>query len=167
MLRHWRHRPAVVAFHPTAGFVVCKCDRAIAALKFFAAGPAQDYRRIPAPVQQHHSLFFALQPQPNLPDQLPRDHLFSAGFLKLLPHIDEFDFRQRTLLNPVRHFDQCIAILLGIEIRFQRRRGRAQHDHRVRKFCAHHCDIARMITRRLFLFIRRILLFVDDDQCEI
>ena len=40
----------------------------------------------------------------------------SAGFLKFLAHVDHFNFRQRTLLYPVRHFDQRITMFFGVEI---------------------------------------------------
>ena len=34
-------------------------------------------------------------------------------------------------------------------------------------FAAHNRDIARVITRRFFLFVGRFVFFIDDDQPEI
>ena len=56
---------------------------------------------------------------------------------------------------------------LRVEIGFERRRGRAQHDDGIRHLGAHHGNVAGVIARRLFLLVRRVVLFVDDDERKI
>src|SRR3982751_4589468 len=116
MLRHRRHESAVVTFQSAMRFVMGKGNGTIAALELFTAGTAQDDWRISAAIEQYHGLLVSLKAQPDLFDELARDDLLVAGFLKLLPHVDEFHFRQRPLLDPIGHFDECVAMLLRIEI---------------------------------------------------
>ena len=81
MLRHRGHKSAVVAFHSPPRFVVGERNRAIAALKLFAACPAQNDGGISATVQQHHDLLAALEAVFDLGSQFPRNDLLAAGFL--------------------------------------------------------------------------------------
>ncbi len=71
------------------------------------------------------------------------------------------------LLHPVGQFEQSVFVFLGVEVRLQRRRGRAQHHHCIRHLGPHHRHVARVIARHLFLLIRRILLLVHDHQRQI
>ncbi len=142
-------------------------DGAVLAFEFLAAGAAQHDGRISAAVEQHHDLLFAVETLLDFGRQLARDDLLVPGFLELLAHVDDFDFRQRTLLHAVGQLDQRILILLGVEIRFQRRRGRTEHDDGIRHLGAHHGDVAGVVARRFFLLVRGIVFFVDDDQREI
>ena len=68
--RHRSSETAVMALHPAALFVMRQRNRAISAFERLAACPAQHDRRIPAPIEQHHRLFFALQAQPDSFNQL-------------------------------------------------------------------------------------------------
>ena len=90
-----------------------------------------------------------------------------AGFLELLAHVDDFDFGQRPLLHAIGQLDQRILVLLRIEIGLQRRSGRTEHDDRIGHLGAHYGNVAGVITRRFFLLVGGIVLFVDDDQREI
>ena len=159
--------PAIVANHFVLALVMRHRDGAVLALQRLAAGAAQHHRRISAPVEQHHDLLFMFQPLADFLRQLARDDLLVSGFLELLAHVDDFDFRQRTPLHAIRQLDQRILVFLGVEVRLQRGRGRSEHDNRARHLSPHHRHIARMIARRLFLFIRGILLFIDDDERQI
>ena len=132
-----------------------------------AAGAAQHHGRISAAIEQHHDLLFAFEALFDLRRQLARDDLLVAGFLKFLAHVDDLDFRQRTLLHAVGQLDQRVLIFLRVEIRFQRWRRRAQNHDGIRHLGAHHGDVAGMVARRLFLLVGRIVLLVDDDQREI
>ena len=92
--------------------------------------------------------------------------LFSR-LLKLHTHVNDLDLRQRPLLHPIRQFEQRVLVLLRVEIGFERRRSRAQHHHRPSHLRPHHRHIARVISRRLFLLVRRILLLIHDHQRQI
>ena len=157
----------IVAFHLALALVVRHRNGTVLALQRLAASATQHHRRISAPVEQHHHLLFFLQPLADFLRQFARDHLLLAGFLKLLPHVDNLDFGQRTHLHAVRQLDERIFIFLRVVIRFERRRGRAEHYSRPRHFCPHHCHIARVVARRVLLLVRRILLLVDDDERQI
>ncbi len=52
-------------------------------------------------------------------------------------------------------------------ITLKRRRGAAEHDGALVDLRAHDGDIARVITRRLFLFVGVFVFFIDNDQAEI
>ena len=125
------------------------------------------HRRISAAVEQHHDLLFFLQPLADLLGQFARDDLLLAGLLKFLPHVDDLDFGQRTLLDAVGQLDQRVFIFLRVVIGLERRRGRAEHDDRSRHFGPHDRYIAGVIARRFFLLVRRILLLIDDDERQI
>src|SRR5689334_24715634 len=63
VFRDGSHESAVVTLHPSLLLVMGERDGAIAALQGLAAGSTKHDWRISAPVEQHHSLFFAFQPQ--------------------------------------------------------------------------------------------------------
>ncbi len=77
------------------------------------------------------------------------------------------DFRQRALLHAVGQFQQRVFVFLRVVIRLERRRGRAEDDDRAGHFRAHHGHVARMVARRFFLFVRRILLLIHNQQRQI
>ena len=148
-------------------FVVGERDGAVLAFEFLAAGAAEDDRGISAAVEQDHDLLFAVEPLFYFGGEFARDDLLMAGLLELLAHVDDFDFGQRALFYAIGQFDQRIFIFLCVEIRLQRGRGRTQHDDRVRHLGAHYGNIAGVVARRFFLLVGGVVLFVDDDQCEI
>ena len=158
---------AVVAFHPSRALVVRHCDGTIFALQRLAAGAAQHHGRISTAVQQDHHLFLALQPLFDFFRQLAGDHLLASGFLEFLSHVDDLNLRQRPPLHPVGQFEQCVFILLRIEVGLQRRRSRPQHHHGVRHLGAHNGYVARMISRRFFLLVRGILFLVHNHQRQV
>jgi len=144
-----------------------KSDGAVLAFKLLAAGAAQDDRGVSAAVEQDHDLLFTLEALFDFGGEFTGNDLLVAGFLKLLPHVDDFDFGKRTLLDAVGQLDQRVFILLRIEIRLQRRRCRAQHHYGVRHLGAYHGHVTGVIARRFFLLIRGIVFFIDDDEREI
>ena len=166
-LRHGRGVAAIVADHFVLALVMGERDGAVLAFKLLAAGAAEHDRRISAAVEQHHDLLFAVEALFDFGGELARDDLLVTGFLKLLAHVDDFDFGQRTLLDAIGQFDQRVFIFLRVEVGLERRRGRAQHDDGVRHLGAHHGDVAGVVARRFFLLVGRVVLFVDDDQREI
>ncbi len=94
--------------------VMRKRDGAVLALQRLAAGAAEHDRRIAAAVEQHHHLFFALEAVFDFLRQLARDDLLVAGFLKLLAHVDDFNFRQRALLHAVGKLQQLVRFFLAL-----------------------------------------------------
>ena len=165
--RHGRGVSAIVADHFVLALVMGERDGAVLAFELLAASAAEHDGRISAAVEQHHDLLFALEPLFDFGGEFARDDLLVAGLLELLAHVDDFDFGQRTLLHAIGQFDQRIFIFLRVEIRLQRRRGRAQHDDGIRHLGAHHGNIAGVIARRFFLLVGGVVLFVDDDEREI
>ena len=55
----------------------------------------------------------------------------------------------------------------GVGLCFQARRRRAEHDRNAQKLRAPHRDIAAVIAQLFALLVRRLVLFVDDDELEI
>ena len=108
---------AIVAFHFVLALVMSHRHGAILALQGLAAGAAQHHGRISAAIEEDHDLLFFLQALTNFFRQLARNDLLFACFLKLLAHIDDLDFGQRTLLDAVGQLNQRIFIFLGVVIR--------------------------------------------------
>ena len=52
-------------------------------------------------------------------------------------------------------------------IAFQGRRCTAENNRALLDFGADDRDVARVIPGRFFLFVSRLMLFIDDDQSEI
>ena len=65
------------------------------------------------------------------------------------------------------HLDARVLALRGVLPALERRRGRAEHDHRAGELGAHHGDVARVVARRFFLLVALVVLLVDEDQAEI
>src|SRR4029077_4212650 len=99
-----------------------KRDGTILALKSLAASAAQNYRGISAPVEQNHHLLFLGEALLDLGSQFARDDLLVPSFLEFLPHVDDFNFGQRALLDAVRQLDERVLVLLGVVVGLQRRR---------------------------------------------
>ncbi len=165
--RDGRGEAAVVADHFVLALVMGERDGAVLAFEFLAAGAAENDGGISAAVEQDHDLLFAVEALFDFGSEFARDDLLLAGFLEFLAHVDDFDFGQRALLDTIGEFDERVFVLLRVEIRLQRRRGRAHHDDGVRHLRAHDGDVAGVVARSFFLLVGRVVLFVDDDQREI
>ena len=70
-------------------------------------------------------------------------------------------------LHALVHLDQRVLAALGVVPGFERWRGGAEDDWRLRELGAHHGDVARVVARILFLLVGRVVLFVDDDEAEV
>ncbi len=69
--------------------------------------------------------------------------------------------------EPRRQRDALIAPLARIDLAFDRRRRRRQHD---RDFCdmrAHHRHVAGVVMRAFVLLVGLVVLLIDDDEAEI
>ena len=141
-------------------------DRAVFALQPLAARPAHHDKRIAAAVEQDDGLLAARERGLGLRNQTAREELLLPCLLKLLPHVDELDFRQRPLVYALRHLDQRVAAALGVVPALERRRGRTQHHRRFGQLGSHDRHIARVIARILLLLVGGVVLLIDDDQAE-
>ena len=165
--RHGGGVAAIVADHFVFALVVGEGDGAVLAFEFLAAGAAEDDGRISTAVEQDHDLLFAVEALFDFGGEFARDDLLVAGFLELLAHVDDFDFGERPLFHAIGQLDERIFVLLRVEVGFERRSGRAQHDDGIRHLGAHYGDVAGVVARRFFLLVGGVVLFVDDDQREI
>ncbi len=174
-LRDARRESAVMAFQPLLALMQRHADGTVAAFDGGAAGATEHHRRIAAAIEQHHRLLAAPQAFREFLRQPRRDHalaLAGAGLRRgcaheLGPHVHDLHFRQRTLLHALAQLDEPILLLARVVERFQRRRRRAQHNRRAGELAAHYRDVARVIARRLFLLVTRVLLFINDDECQV
>ena len=158
---------AVVADHLVLALVVSERNGAIAAFQLLAAGTAKHDGGVSATVEQHHHLLPALETGCNLLREFAGDYLFMAGFLELHPHVDDFHFGQRALLDAIGNLDQRVFVLFGVEVGLKRWCGGAKNHDRIRHLGAHHGYVTGVIARSFFLFVGRVVLFINDQQSQI
>ena len=123
-----------------------------------AAIPAHHERRVAAPVQQNYRLLPVRQSFSQQIFQRVAQNAFVAR-AKFAAHVYQLNFRQRLIQNAVRQFQ--IFQLAGLRpiIIFQTRRRTPKN-----KFLRHY---PRVVVRRAFLLVRRILLLVHDYQANV
>jgi len=93
-------------------------------------------------------------------------------FEELLAHIDDADFGHGTAGDSIRQFEQRVFAGLFIEGRrveaaFEAGSGGAENDAGMGGLGAYDGDIAAVIARVFFLFIARVVLFIDHDEAEV
>ncbi len=108
---------AVVAFHSAIALVVRHRDSAVLTFKFLSARAAQNDRRVPAAVEENHHLLAFFETFADFLGEFARDHLLLPGFLKLLAHVDDLDFRERPFLDAIGQLDERVLMFLGVVIR--------------------------------------------------
>src|SRR5262245_50528090 len=81
--------------------------------------------------------------------------------------IDCFDNRQRPPLHSLGELQEPIAPLAAILVTLEGRGRRAENNRAIEQFGSDYRDVATMIAQAVFLFVRRIMLFVDDDESEV
>ena len=69
--------------------------------------------------------------------------------------------------NAIGQFDERVLALLRVEIGFERRCRRTQDNHRIGHLGPHDSYVAGVVTGRFFLFVGGVLLFINNDQCQI
>src|ERR1700724_530680 len=89
-------------------------DGAVLAFQPHSAGTAHHDERVPAPVEQDDGLLAAIERGLRLLDQPAREELLLTGRLKLLPHVQQLDFRKWALVHALGHLDQAIPAALRI-----------------------------------------------------
>ena len=81
--------------------------------------------------------------------------------------VNRLDFRHFRRAETGRDFQSLIAANCDHMARFQRRRGRRQHDGKAFKAATHHGNIAGVVPHAIFLLETALMRFVDDDQPQI
>ena len=99
-------------------------------------------------------------------EQLVRKNRRSFAPREHLPHIDQLRARQRTAGDAFRKVKVLVLATLRVVKRFERGRGRSQHHHRRLFLRPHNRGVARVVERRLFLSIRRVVLFINHNQAQ-
>ena len=82
-------------------------------------------------------------------------------------NIEDMRHRHLALLDALEQFDQAVLTLLRVVVRFERGRGRAEHDGDALEMAAHHGDIARVVMGRFLLLVGMLVLLVHHDDAQI
>ena len=119
-------------------------------------------------VLEEDDLLLLLQSLADAAQQLGREEtahqLLPSHFL----HVDDLDIRQLHACKARLQGDESILADEGVVVRFQARRGRPQQGFRSSLFCKHQSGVTRVVAgRRVLLFERRFMLFVDDEKAQI
>ena len=83
-----------------------------------------------------------------------------------LAHIHDAHDGHLLVVRPLGQLEQRVFALAAVVVAFQRRRGRAEHDHGAFHLAAHNGDVARVVAGRLLLLVGMLVLLVHDDQAE-
>src|SRR5262245_9925806 len=132
-----------------------------------AAAPAEHEGRIASAVEQHQRLLAALVIFREAGERLVREYPLLAVFLENPAHVDGMDFGQRAPADALVEFQIGVFASVRVVERLHRGRGAAQDDRGVGQTRAHNRRVAPVIARRLFLFVRGLVLFVDDDKADV
>ena len=81
--------------------------------------------------------------------------------------VNDLDLRQRAAADAIGQRQQRVLAVLRVLPRLQTRRRAAEDADGTGLARAHDRNFARVIARRLSLFVRRLMLFIDDDRAEI
>ena len=144
-----------------------ECDGAVLALELFTAGAADDGKGVAAAVEEDDGLLAAVESLARLVDQGAGEELLLPGLLKLAAHVDEFDFRQRAVLDAVVHLDARVFALHGVLPAFERGRRRAKNHDCAGELGAHYGHVASVVAWCLLLLVALVVLFVDEDEAKI
>ena len=60
----------------------------------------------------------------------------------------------------------AVALRPGIDVAFDRRRGRRQDHRTLAEIAAHHTHIAPLVVDTIILLVALVVLLIDDDQAE-
>ncbi len=127
-----------------------------------AADPAERQWRIAAPVEEQKRLLAALHCLADSFRQGRRQK--PARRRRRTAHVDGFKIGKCCFSIAAIELDSLVAALLRIDLTFDGRRGRGEHDRKAANMATHHGHIARIVENAVFLFVSRIMFFIDDDQ---
>ena len=82
-------------------------------------------------------------------------------------HVDEMQIGQGRIAEAGRQVDGRVAPCLAVDLAFDRRRRRNQHDRKAGETPAHHRHVTGIVEDAVFLLVGGIVLFIDNDQAEI
>ena len=156
---------AMVARKPANQPVFDHPTCAIGTLKAVATCSAQGKRRKAAAVEEQQALLAAFHALFQRLEQCGRNPMLTLG--RVQGEIDGLDFRHFGRAEPRRDFQPLIAANCDHMARFQRGRGRRQHDGKAFKAATHHGNIAGMVPHAIFLLETALMRFVDDDEPQI
>ena len=157
---------AVVAHRAAGNRMVGHRGRAGRALRHPAAHAAADHAAVAAPVEEQDSLFALFERADELAFQIRPDDA-APSLAGQSAHIRDDDLGQSGAQKTLCERKDRVFSLFRAVIGFHRRRGRAEHEQRIRLGNAVLRHIAGMIARRLLRAVGRILLLVDDDNTEV
>ena len=141
-------------------------DAAVGALEGVAALAAEHGGGVAAAVEQHQHLFPPRQPLFDRRRERAADHDVRPLRGVLLAHVHHAHLREGTVEHAPGQHDLGVLAGLGVLIALHRGRGRAEHDQGALFLRAHDRHVTTVIARRLLLLVRRVVLFVHDDQSE-
>jgi hypothetical protein len=99
---------------------------ALRALEAMAADPAERQRRIAAPVEEQQRLLLLLHRLADRPHQHRRQE--AAALRRMPAHVDQMQIGQRRVAESGRQMDGRVAPALAVDLAFDRRRRRHQHE---------------------------------------
>ncbi|MNV60326.1 hypothetical protein D3C71_1527860 [compost metagenome] len=156
--------PAVMAAQVVAARMIGQRNIAIGTPGDITAAAAHDKGREAPAVQQQHRLFSAVQPFLKRGMQLPAEH-GTVALLQLFAHVHDFNSRQLIAQCTARHFQQArreavITLRTRRIVALKRRCSGAKDDNGVTLGSPPYRYITSMISRILFLFVRRLMFLV-------
>ncbi len=154
----------MVAAQPVLGLVQHHEGGAARAIADPAAGVARNHGGVAAPVQKQQRLLAAFQAQAQRGDHLGGQAVAPAVAL----HVDQAHARQHRILHgALAQVEPLVAPRARVVPRFERRRGRAQHDRDAQLVRAPDSQVTRRIAQAFLLLVRRVVFFVDHDQLQV
>ena len=155
-----------MAHQPFVGGMVRHRHAAPRALRHVAALAAQQHPRAAAPVEKQNALLAAF----DIFFKLCAQRMTDRGLVplpQLVLHVGDQHLGKRQIVEPLMKGKDLIASVFGSVCRFNRRRGRAEQQQRVVLRTAELRDVARVVARRIFGLITRLLLFIQNDEPEV
>ena len=157
------HMAAQAVIRPMVG----KRHRAVRTLRHPATFRTVQHAGVAAPVEKEDCLLAAVKPAFDGFEEQGRVYRHVARTFQLVLHVHEMDIRKRASRHARGHGSEDILALFRVEPRFERWRSAAKHHARAFEPRPHDGDVARMVTRRFVLLVRRIVLLVYNDEAEI
>ena len=124
------------------------------------------HRRIAAPIEEDEALLTARDALLQRGDQRWRQRRVRAARLRLLVHVDKPHLRQHAAADTQRQREPRIAAFVGALPTLERRRRRPEDDAHRFALAAVNREVTRRVARAFLLLVRRVVLFVDDDEPE-
>src|SRR5262249_42573340 len=138
--------------------------RALRAVEAVAARPAQGEWRVAAAVKEQQRLLLASQRLLYGGDQRRGEPPARLG--RGLAHVDGRPVGKLRAGVAAGQGHAAVATGAGVDVAFDGRCGRGQHDREGADARPHHGHVARLIVYAVFLLEAAVVLLVDDDEAE-